>query len=226
MSHIVHHPDENMLAEFAAGQLDWGMALAVSAHIHQCTECAARLREMNQLGGMYLDQAPVQTVSSRALELTLQRIRNERSAQVAVPKQAAKVPADRDLTNLPPMVLKALGPVPKVRWRHVSAALKTARIPLPQSRCEVAFHKICSGGKVPEHDHKGTEVTLVLEGSFSDEKGVYHPGDFLVRAPGEVHRPTAAQNQDCLCLSVLEAPVALTGWLGKIINPWLSFRPG
>ena len=33
-------------------------------------------------------------------------------------------------------------------------------------------------GKVPAHDHKGLEVTVVLQGSFSDGDGIYREGDF------------------------------------------------
>jgi len=63
-----------------------------------------------------------------------------------------------------------------------------------------------------------------LTGSFSDEEGVYHPGDFLVKEPGNIHRPFAARNQECICLSVLEAPIRLTG-MKRVLNPFLSFTP-
>ena len=89
---------------------------------------------------------------------------------------------------------------------------------------EVALHRIDAGGKAPEHDHRGREITVVLTGSFSDEDGVYQPGDFLVREPGDTHRPFAARNEDCICLSVLEAPIKLTG-IKRILNPFLSFTP-
>lgn len=226
MSPIAHHPDENLLAEFCAGSLDWGLALAVSAHIYQCPQCARQAQELNQLGGCLLGQTESVAVGSGALDKTLQKIRSRKSTPVPMPVPDRAATTDRELKNLPPVVLKALGPKPAVRWRFVTPTLKTARIPLAQSRCEVAFHKISSGGKVAEHGHRGQEITLVLKGSFSDEKGVYQPGDFLVRNPGDVHRPTATQNQDCLCLSVLAAPVALTGLFGKLLNPFLSFRPG
>ena len=93
-----------------------------------------------------------------------------------------------------------------------------------ERRYELALHKIDAGGKVPDHDHRGQEITVVLKGSFSDEDGVYQPGDFLVREPGESHRPMAAQNDDCICLSVLEAPIKLKG-LKSLLNPFLSFSP-
>jgi putative transcriptional regulator len=65
---------------------------------------------------------------------------------------------------------------------------------------------------------------VVLKVSFSDEDGVYHPGDFIVREAGEIHRPCATLNDDCICLSVLEAPIKLTG-IKRIFNPFLRFSP-
>ena len=87
------------------------------------------------------------------------------------------------------------------------------------------MQRICAGGTTPEHDHRGTEMTVVLEGSFSDEKGIYREGDFLLKEPGDVHQPVSARNQDCLCLSVQEAPVKLTGLWGKVLNPFIRLHP-
>ena len=89
---------------------------------------------------------------------------------------------------------------------------------------ELALHRIDAGGNAPVHDHKGTELTVVLKGSFSDEDGIYYEGDFLVRQPGDVHRPSATLDQACICLSVLSAPIKLTG-LKRVLNPFMRFNP-
>ena len=86
------------------------------------------------------------------------------------------------------------------------------------------YFLIKGGGRAPEHNHRGDEITLALTGSFSDEDGIYHPGDFIVRKAGEIHRPFAAQHRECICLSVLEAPIQLTG-VKRIFSPFLSFSP-
>lgn len=133
--------------------------------------------------------------------------------------------ADPMLAQLPKVIATLLSATPRLKWRRLSSSLKTARLTTGQNDYEVAFQRISSGGKVVEHDHGGLEVTLVLKGSFSDEDGIYSEGDFLVRNAGEVHRPTATLNQDCLCMSVVAAPVRVTGVLGRLLNPFLSFKP-
>ncbi|WP_053979248.1 ChrR family anti-sigma-E factor [Marinagarivorans algicola] len=230
---INHHPDANMLVEYASGSLPWGLSIAVSAHLQLCQHCQQQHAKLSALGGSCLNDAPKEAVNDDAFSRLLSNIDKastpaedkviehcqQTAAQTLVNAKRAGINAE----HLPRVVKKLLPP--QLRWQKISNALKSARLITGQGKHEVAFHKISKGGKVVEHDHRGLEVTLVLEGSFSDEEGIYCPGDFLVREPGQVHRPTASQNQDCLCLSVCEAPVKVTGLLGTLLNPFLSIQP-
>ena len=64
---------------------------------------------------------------------------------------------------------------------------------------------------VPQHTHEGSELTLVLEGAFRDKTGRYARGD-LALADGSIeHRPVAEPGEDCMCLTVTDAPLRLTG---------------
>ncbi|WGL16876.1 ChrR family anti-sigma-E factor [Microbulbifer bruguierae] len=232
---IHHHPDNNMLLEYASGSLNWAHSLVVSAHLQLCTKCAAQYRMMNSIGGTLLDSAVPATnedgESANAFARLMDRIE---SGDQAPEKQAEKVVArvhkpfamkDPVFSDLPPVVSKLMRTNSTLKWRRLSKGLKEARLKTGQRHHEVSFHRIAPGNKVAEHDHRGKEITMVLYGSFSDADGVYTRGDFLVREPGEIHRPTATQDQECLCLSVVEAPVALTGVFGKLINPFLSIKP-
>ena len=101
--------------------------------------------------------------------------------------------------QLPAYLNKFVGRSP-LNWRSLSSSLSVAPISVGETAYELALHKIDAGGTTPSHDHRGMELTVVLKGSFSDEHGVYHEGDFLIREPGHVHRPAAAQNKACICL--------------------------
>ena len=87
---------------------------------------------------------------------------------------------------------------------------------------QVALQKISAGAKVPKHTHKGFEYTVILSGGFSDELGVYHEGDFIARDASHKHSPTALQNEDCICLTVLNAPLKFTGWY-RVLNPFMAW---
>lgn len=228
---IRHHPDHNMLLEYAAGTLPWAFSLAVSAHVQLCPQCRQQYQNLNSVGGNLLEDCEPGEVESDSFAQLMGRIEKaeqEEPESVAAPPSVGHGSRDaRDpaLANLPPVIGKLVRGNTPLKWRRVSPALKMSRLKTGQDRYEVAFHRIGSGGKVAEHGHRGREVTLVLHGSFSDADGVYSRGDFLLREPGEVHRPMATQDRECLCFSVVEAPVTVTGFLGWLVNPFLSFRP-
>jgi len=230
---INHHPDDNLLAEYTSGSLAWALSLSVCAHIQLCPHCRQRAANLNKIGGALLNASPMEPCAAGNFERLMQRISQQEKSPVLanvtsdVTGSVVTGPAVTDpmLSELPKVIAKLLPTNRKLKWQRVSSSLKTVRLTTGQRDYEVAFQRISSGGKVVEHDHGGVEVTLVLKGSFSDEQGVYSEGDFLVRNAGEVHRPTATLNQDCLCLSVVAAPVRVTGFLGHLINPFLSFRP-
>jgi len=81
--------------------------------------------------------------------------------------------------------------------------------------------KIKGGSKVPNHTHKGTEVTVVMSGAFKDGYGEYSVGDFLIRDSSISHSPSA--DVDCICLAVTDAPLHYTGMFGPLIN-WFASR--
>jgi putative transcriptional regulator len=36
-----------------------------------------------------------------------------------------------------------------------------------------------------------------------------------------VHRPVVDSDEECICLAVLDAPLKLTGMIGRLVNPFL-----
>lgn len=87
--------------------------------------------------------------------------------------------------------------------------------------CKASLFKLQAGQGVPHHTHHGTEITLVLEGGFSDGTGHYVKGDIVV-ADGTVdHRPVADDDGECICFAVTDAPLRLTGPLGRFVAPFL-----
>ncbi len=217
---VTKHPTDEMLLNYASGALTPAMCLSVSAHLHFCEKCRDRNTELTAVGGELLASTSRAELSPDALESVLSRLDDESVVATApieknLPEDEAKLP--EFITNLLPET--------GAKWKMLSPALRVSRIAVGEERYELALHKIKAGGKVPVHDHKGLEVTVVLQGSFSDGDGVYREGDFLVREPGQQHRPTASQDDSCICLSVLEAPIKLTGAINRFMNPLFSVSP-
>lgn len=68
-----------------------------------------------------------------------------------------------------------------------------------------AFLKYEPGAAIPWHWHPAHEHILVLEGSQSDENGIYHAGSVLISPPGSGHTVRSAEG--CVVFAIWEKPV-------------------
>lgn len=218
---ISRHPDPEVLVEYTSGTLALAPSIAVTTHLQLCGTCSGAADSLNQLGGAILDQTEITPISENLLEKVLTSINQEPSLN---PVQKITTEAADDVAHALPSYVRELLPEDNLQWQFLSPSLRIATLSVGEEEYELALHRIKAGGKAPEHNHAGQEITVVLTGTFSDEDGIYQPGDFIVRQPGEIHRPMAAQNEECICLSVLAAPIKLTG-INRLMNPFLSFSP-
>lgn len=74
-----------------------------------------------------------------------------------------------------------------------------------QTGADLAFLKYQPGAYVPGHVHIGFETVLVLQGKYIENGVEYHPGSFIVRAPGTCH--SMASQEGCLILASRYKPV-------------------
>ena len=73
-----------------------------------------------------------------------------------------------------------------------------------------------AGGYIPEHTHKGYELTLLLGGTIEDGDTRYQAGDFIWRDASHAHSPHTPDG--CLCYTVQDAPVQFTKGLSRLLN--------
>ena len=81
---------------------------------------------------------------------------------------------------------------------------------------------IPAGTAVPDHGHRGLELTLVLQGAFEDEEGRFARGDIEIADADLDHMPVADVSEDCICLAVTDAPLRFKGWLPRLAQPFLG----
>lgn len=211
---MAHHPEYTWLEQYAAGALPLPVALCVATHLSFCAECRRQIELLQSVGGALFEQlAPVPVADEM-----LQRIFNRIDA--AGPADAEQAPPGSGDVPLP---LRGLVPsgYAALRWMRLLPCLRMAPLRTGDRTFQTVMHCVRPGDSVPRHDHRGLELTVVLRGSFSDERGVYGPGDFVQREPGMRHQPVAALNGECLCLTVQQAPVRFTGLFWRLVNPLL-----
>jgi putative transcriptional regulator len=217
--HPQHHPMAELLFDYATGAMAEGRALAVAAHLGLCAACRAEVGRYEAVGGTLLrDAAPDADGDDALLQATLRRL------DEAAPVEAAPRPLDsRTRAALPsPVWPYVAGGIDALRWKSVGIGVREAVLPIEGSGHRVSLLRIAAGRAIAKHTHGGEELTLVLAGGFSDRGDHYARGDFALADPSDEHRPVADPDGECLCLAVTEAPMRLTGLVGRLIAPFLK----
>ena len=217
---IKHHPDKEILLDYAAGALGEGPALAVASHAALCRDCAEQIEMLEALGGALLEEVRPEPVSDTLLKRTLAMLDEPEPAMVA----AVRVDLDT-AAQVPEPLLRYIGRgLAHLAWRRaggIVAAVEEVRLPIAAKNVKVSLMRFKAGSLMPRHSHRGNEYTLVLVGGFSDGDNQFGPGDFVAKDPSHTHQPVVDEDGECLCLVVLDAPLRLTGAMGKLINPFL-----
>ncbi|MDA0630240.1 MAG: ChrR family anti-sigma-E factor [Proteobacteria bacterium] len=211
-----HHPSNDFLMEHAAGTLPVAQAACISAHMNYCDRCRRAHDQMQNIGGVMLERLQPVPVAESVLEAVLARLNDPEPLRHQTSKAAVALPA------LLSRIIN--GDFSQLVWKRITRSLSISYLSTGDSNYEFALYRIAAGGRIPEHRHSGSEMTLVLEGGFSDSKGSYHPGDFIYRVADEKHAPVALDGEDCICLAVLDAPLRFTGWNYRWLNPFLQLR--
>lgn len=212
-----HHPSPELLTAFSAGSLPLSQALCVSTHIEHCSECRTNLLRLNSMGANMMETLKPTEVSAdlKSSVFALLDDAGEDVPEAVNPttKRNSRVP--RSLQQFIPHDYNDL------QWHYVSPSIQTARLCTDTNGSKVEMLRIKPGGKVPSHTHTGDEYTILLEGSFSDESGVYNEGDFVLRDGRHKHKPMVTEDSECICLVVTDAPIAFTGFFSRWLNPFL-----
>jgi len=77
------------------------------------------------------------------------------------------------------------------------------------------------GIAVPDHGHRGTELTLVLQGAFTDSTDHFGPGDIEIADEDLDHTPIADDGMDCICLAATDAPLRFRSLMPRLAQPFL-----
>jgi putative transcriptional regulator len=211
---ITQHPTDETLTAFAAGNLDEGRSVVVAAHAEMCARCRSWVTMMESVGGVVLSGLPPTAMADDALRRVLARIdSSERAPDGRVASDLAP-----DL----PMLPMAARSYTIGRWRWMGPGVHWRPIEVPsEAGARVFLLKAAPGTKMPNHTHTGTELTLVLSGAFAHQGGHYGRGDIDEADDTVEHQPIVAAGEDCVCLVAMEGQLRLTGFVGRLLQPFV-----
>lgn len=211
---IRFHPKPEILIKYASGHLSSAYAMAIELHTKFCNGCADHVIELNNIGGKLLNAQKNTSVKLSFDDLMTKIDSLEQEATESI--EPGHISAD--VTSIMQLA-KTSGR--KRNWKAITSKISNLSVDLGDKDYDVNLIKMKGGSKVPAHTHKGTEVTVVINGSFKDAYGEYNVGDFLIRDSSTKHSPHA--DVDCICFAVTDAPLHYTGMLGPFIN-WFAGR--
>lgn len=204
---------DELLFDHAFGKLPAPAALVVDTHLDLSEAGRSRYAACLALGGALLETAEPVPLGASAWE------RLERAIERAPALRPARRPAGDPRVPAP---LRRLVPggFEALPWRHLGPA-EEVELPVDEPGYRTRLIRLKAGRSVPRHTHKGHELTVVIEGGFCDEQGHHVRGDLVIADASVDHRPVADEDGDCLCLTVTDAPLRLTGPIGRLLNPLL-----
>ncbi len=198
-----------LLAQYVAGKLPLPVHALIGGHIELNPSSQAVVRQFEESAAAQLAASDGFDVTNR--DAMFREIVNSAPQHFGFSSAAAC-----------PVVPRALQ-----RFSGYDAATMPWKTKLPGYRealvgeidgCEAKFLWIRPGRAMPNHTHEGSELTLVLEGSFADEDGVYRRGDISAADETIDHRPVAGEGVPCICFAVTTAPLKLTGSFRQLFS--------
>ncbi|MCZ8502252.1 MULTISPECIES: ChrR family anti-sigma-E factor [Vibrio] len=222
---IKHHPNAAILKDFVDGNLADSVSLIVSSHVELCEHCQKQVSMLtaqaadsvfeSDTAGLKLSDSEMDAFLSDDGEFdfdAIDQITADLSQAVEVVVEAQQETVSNTTFTIP----RALNSVARKDWLNLGK-ISRARLDFDDESHHTSLLHIDKDGQVPCHTHKGFEITLLLEGSFEDEMGVYNKGDFIWLDGEHTHQP--ATKEGCVCLTVSSDALYFTKGVSQLFNP-------
>lgn len=217
MRTINHHLSDALLMGYSAGTLPEAFNLAVAAHVSMCDECRSRLESYDSVGGAVLERCGETDLAGDSLDATLALIAGH-PADLAPPLPIVAAP---DAVFPAPLRDYVGGDADAVSWKSVGGGVRQAVLATSKEATARLLY-IPTGTAMPDHGHRGMELTLVLQGAFRDEHDYFGRGDIEIADEEMHHTPVAEGDEDCICLAVTDAPLRFNAILPRVAQRFIG----
>ncbi|MFS1425980.1 ChrR family anti-sigma-E factor [Vibrio splendidus] len=228
---IKHHPNSAILKDFVDGTLADSVSLIVSSHVELCEHCQQQVSMLTAQAADTVFESDTSAFENDTARLKLSdsemdafladdefdfdaidQITADSSQAIEVTPEVQQVTVADTTFTIP----RALNSVARKDWMNLGK-ISRARLDFDDEAHHTSLLHIDKDGQVPCHTHKGFEITLLLEGSFEDEMGVYNKGDFIWLDGDHTHQP--ATKEGCVCLTVSSDALYFTKGVSQLFNP-------
>lgn len=197
-----HVLDDSWYLDYAAGALgSEAEGVLMQSHVELSDEARDRVAALEAVAGRLLADAPADTHGLTFSADDILRRAMDGAGDVAT---APAPPVDDDLP-LPSALRDYISRtgVP-VRWEFLGPGLRKAILWRGRQGERLWLLRARPGISIPHHGHRGSELTLVLKGSFWDGDQQYRPGDVEEAYPGVEHDIRIDEGGECICLALTQ----------------------
>ena len=229
---IKHHPNAAILKDFVDGTLADSVSLIVSSHVELCEHYQQQVSMLTAQAADTVFESDTSAFENDTARLKLSdsemdafladdeefdfdaidQITADSSQAIEMTPEVQQVTVADTTFTIP----RALNSVARKDWMNLGK-ISRARLDFDDEAHHTSLLHIDKDGQVPCHTHKGFEITLLLEGSFEDEMGVYNKGDFIWLDGDHTHQP--ATKEGCVCLTVSSDALYFTKGVSQLFNP-------
>lgn len=202
------------MSQYASGALSKPASVLVEAHLELKPENRKFVGDLEAVAGLALEQASPSdlTMPSDALAAIFASSPDNISVDEDV------VQSEDSSFQLPMSLRRLVGhDVDNIPWRTKLPGFKEFDLGEIDG-CHVNMFWIRPGRTVPAHTHKGYELSIVLDGAFTDERGRFGKGDISIADASVDHRPKAGSDRPCIGFAVLDDGVKLTGSWSQLVG--------
>jgi putative transcriptional regulator len=225
---IKHHPKFELIQSFVNGDLPASLSAGISIHASMCPTCQKQISLLtDQVAELSFDDVITnfnELNSTQAnddnsmlnFEAMIEGITEFDDIDAVKTVEVRTVCFKNKSYNLP----SALNNMMLGKTAQIGKLART-RVQLDENEIHTNLLHIEPTGSVPEHTHKGFELTVLLAGSFHDDTGEYVKGDFIMLDGNNTHNPVS--DKGCLCYTVANDALHFTQGINKLLNPIGSF---
>jgi putative transcriptional regulator len=235
---IKHHPKFALIQSFVNGDLPASLSAGIAIHADMCPICQQHIAQLtDQLAAVSFEEAflgrfivdentDLQCTDEGSADtlnvdaFNMDNMIDKITQSNAIDKHEAKIEKTVTFNNKTYILPQVLHNMLLGKTTNIGK-LARARFQLNENEIHTSLLQIEPSGGVPEHTHKGFELTLLLEGAFHDEHGEYVKGDFIMLDGTHQHHPVSTKG--CLCYTVANDALHFTQGINKLLNPIGAF---
>ena len=209
---ITNCPDESWLVSYSGGGIPDSVKLILQAHMAVCPKCRSALKLADDLGGQFMFSSSGEATKGCSAPLPGVGLKGEESVEWR----------KEEISDLSVVFNKYVGNnLGGFQWRRAGRGLKICKLSESEGY-RLLMLRADPGTVLPKHRHEGSELTLVLKGSYFCDGTTFRAGDVDDADNSSPHQPVVSKESECICIAALDGPLKLSSPIHRMIQPFLG----